>query len=144
MTRFCARDQLENAHACHLRREIVIELLAGFPDDVLGFAYKGHVTKADYETVVIPAVVKALEKRKNLRLYFAVQSDFSGIDAGALWEDLKVGTAHLARWERVAVVTDIHWIEQSMRFVNLLLPCPMKTFPTSEAAQARVWITAAS
>lgn len=122
----------------------MIELLAGFPNDILGFAYKGHVTKADYETVVIPAVVKALETRKKLRLYFALQSDFSGIDAGAVWEDLKAGISHLTRWERVAVVTDIHWVEQTMRFVNILLPCPMKTFPTSEDAQARVWIAAAS
>jgi hypothetical protein len=122
----------------------LIELLAGFPNDILGFAYKGHVTKADYETVVIPAVVKALETRKKLRLYFALQSDFSGIDAGAVWEDLKAGISHLTRWERVAVVTDIHWVEQTMRFVNILLPCPMKTFPTSEDAQARVWIAAAS
>ena len=122
----------------------MIELLAGFPDDVLGFAYKGHVTKADYETVVIPALVKALETRKKLRLYFAVNADFSGIDAGAEWEDLKVGIAHLGHWQRVAVVTDIHWIEQTMRFVHLLLPCPMKMFPTSEDAQARLWITAAS
>jgi hypothetical protein len=122
----------------------LIELLAGFPNDILGFAYKGHVTKADYETVVIPAVVKALETRKKLRLYFALQSDFSGIDAGAVWEDLKAGISHLTRWERVAVVTDIHGVEQTMRFVNILLPCPMKTFPTSEDAQARVWIAAAS
>ena len=122
----------------------MIELLAGFPNDILGFAYKGHVTKADYETVVIPAVVKALETRKKLRLYFALQSDFSGIDAGAVWEDLKAGISHLTRWERVAVVTDIHWVEQTMRFVNILLPCPMNTFPTSEDAQARVWIAAAS
>jgi hypothetical protein len=122
----------------------MIELLAGFPDGVLGFAYKGQVTKADYETVVIPAVVKALETRKSLRLYFSVKSDFSGIDAGAEWEDLKMGIAHLGHWERIAVVTDLHWIEQTMRFINLLLPCPMKTFLTSEEAQARVWITTAS
>ena len=122
----------------------MIELLAGFPDDVLGFAYKGYVTKADYETVLIPAVMKALETRKKLRLYFALQSDFSGIDAGAVWEDLKVGIGHLASWERVAVVTDIHWIEQTTQFYNLLVHCPMRTFPTSEAAQARTWIAAAS
>jgi hypothetical protein len=122
----------------------MIELLAGFPDDVLGFAYKGQVTKADYETVLLPAVAKALETRKGLRMYFDMKSDFTGIDAGAVWEDLKVGIGHRASWERVAVVTDIHWLAQTTRFYKLLLNCPVETFPTADAAEARTWIAAAN
>lgn len=121
----------------------MIELIAGFPDNVLGFAYKGQVTKADYDTVLVPAVMKALETQKNLRLYFAVDPDFAGIDVGAVWEDLKLGIGHRASWERVAVVTDVHWMEQMSRFYGLLIHSPMKTFPTSDAVQARAWITAA-
>ena len=32
----------------------MIELLKGFPDNVTAFALHGHVTKADYDTVLIP------------------------------------------------------------------------------------------
>lgn len=32
----------------------MIELLKGFPDNVAAFAYHGHVTKADYDQVLIP------------------------------------------------------------------------------------------
>jgi hypothetical protein len=46
--------------------------------------------------------------------------------------------------ERVAVVTDLDWIERTMRFFDFLMPCPMKAFHTSEAAQAREWISAVS
>ncbi|HEY1413755.1 MAG TPA: STAS/SEC14 domain-containing protein [Rhodopila sp.] len=122
----------------------MIARLAGFPDDVLAFAYQGHVTKDAYDTVLVPAVAKALETHKRLRVYCEVKSDFSGLDAGAMWEDLKVGIGHLTRWERVAIVTDLDWIARSMQFFNFLVPCPMRVFPTSEAAQAREWITAAS
>jgi hypothetical protein len=120
----------------------MIQILTGFPDDVLGFAYKGRVTKADYETVLVPAIAKALETRKSLRLYFAIQSGFKGIEVGAIWEDLKLGLGPRANWDRVAVVTDVTWIERMTRFYNLLLHCPVKTFPTSEAAQAHSWINA--
>jgi len=40
--------------------------------------------------------------------------------------------------ERVAVVTDVEWIKQTMRFFSFLMPGAMKSFPTSEAAHARV------
>jgi len=50
---------------------------------------------------------------------------------------------HLTRWERVAVVTDVEWPEQTMRLFSFLMAGAMKSFPTSEAAQARSWIIAA-
>ena len=121
----------------------MIELLAGFPDGVVGFSCTGQVTTADYEAVLVPAIVKALETRKRLRLYLAAPPGFSGIDVGAAWDDLKLAIGHRASWERVAVVTDIHWIEQATRFYNTFIHCPMKTFVTAEAAQARRWIATA-
>jgi phosphoserine phosphatase len=50
---------------------------------------------------------------------------------------------HLTRWERVAVVTDVEWIKQTMRFFSFLMPGAMKVFATSEATQARAWIITA-
>ncbi len=49
---------------------------------------------------------------------------------------------HLSRWERVAVVTDIEWIKQTMRFFRFLMPGAMKSFPSSQTAEARDWIIA--
>jgi hypothetical protein len=56
----------------------MIEHLSNFPDDVLAFVCKGRVTKADYDSVLVPAVVKALEKQKRVRLYYETAADFSG------------------------------------------------------------------
>ena len=95
----------------------MIEHLSNFPVDVLAFLCKGRVTKADYDSVLVPVVVEALEK---VRLYYETSTDFEGIDPGAMWEDFKVGVEHLTRWERVAVVTDLDWIARSMRFFNFL------------------------
>ena len=122
----------------------MIEHLSNFPDDVLAFICKGRVTKADYDSVLVPAVVKALEKQKKVRLYYETGADFSGIDPGAVWADFKLGMEHLTRWERVAVVTDVEWIKQTMRLFSFLMPGVTKSFPTSEAAQAREWIIAVS
>jgi hypothetical protein len=90
--------------------------------------------------MLVPAVVQALKTHDKVRLYYETASDFVGIDPGAMWEDFKVGMEHLTRWERVAVVTDVEWIKQTMRFFSFLMPGTMKLFPTSEATQAREWI----
>lgn len=121
----------------------MIELLIDFTGNVLAFVFHGRITREDYEAVLVPAVTDALKKQDKVRLYYEIAADFTGIDPGAIWEDFKVGVEHLKSWERIAVVTDVEWIRQAMRFFSFLMPGAMKTFPLSEAAQAREWIVAA-
>ena len=121
----------------------MIEQLKTFPDNVLAFVCHGHVTKADYDEVLVPAVESALKKKQGkVRLYYETAPDFGGIQPGAMWEDFKVGMEHLTRWERFAVVTDVEWIKHTMRFFSFLIPGALKVFPSSEAPQARDWISA--
>jgi hypothetical protein len=120
----------------------MIEQLKDVPEDVLAFVCNGRVTRADYDAVLVPAVINALRSHDKVRLYYETAADFVGIDPGAIWEDFKVGVEHLSRWERVAVVTDIEWIRQTMRFFSFLMPGAMKAFPSSQVAEARAWIVA--
>ena len=71
----------------------------------------------------------------------AIAATFVGRRAN---NDFKVGMEHLMRWELVAVVTDVEWIKRTMWFLKFLMRGEMKSFPTSEAAQARAWIVRAS
>lgn len=118
----------------------MIELLRDFPDNVVAAVCKGQVTRADYDTVLVPAVEKALKSHNKLRLYYETAGDFAGIEPGAVWQDLKTGMEHLTRWERIAVVTDVDWIKHTMQFFSFMMPGEMKTFPLAQADQARKWI----
>ena len=119
----------------------MIEVLAGFPDNVAAFACHGHVTKADYEGMLIPDIEKRLLDHDKVRIYYETATDFAGIEPGAIWEDTKVGFTHFLRWERFAVVTDVEWIQHTMKLVGFLMPGEMRAFPTAEAERARSWIT---
>jgi len=120
----------------------MIEALKDFPPNVLAFACHGRVTRQDYDSVLIPAVEKALEENEKLRLYYETGADFDGVDAAAVLEDAKVGVTHLLRWERFAVVTDIEWIRHAMQLFSFLIPGKTRVFSSDETSQARTWIAA--
>ena len=118
----------------------MIEALKDYPANILAFVCHGHVTKKDYETVLVPAVAKALKEHEKVRLYYETAPDFDGIDPSAVWEDTKVGVGHWSRWERFAVVTDVDWIKHAMKFFGFLMPGEMRVFPSDQTLQARQWI----
>ena len=118
----------------------MIETLEGFPADAVAVRCSGFVNKADYDLVLMPAVERALKANEQLRLYYEVAPDFSGISPGAMWEDFWVGMQHLSRWKRVVVVTDVPWIKQMVHMFGFLLPGATKVFAVTELAEARAWL----
>ena len=131
-----SEDKLEEL----ARATLMIKRLMDFPGNVVALVCQGRVTKADYDSVLVPAVLDALRTHDKVRLYYETAGDFAGIDPGAMWEDFKVGMEHLTRWERVALVTDVEWIKQTVRLWSFLMPASTRVFPTSDAARAREWI----
>ena len=120
------------------KENAVLEILKEFPDNVVAAKGSGEVTKKDYEDVLIPAVAAALKRHDKIRCFYMLDKEFSGFDAGAVWEDTKIGFEHLTRWERVAVVTDVEWIRLTINFFHFLFP--IRVFSVSEEAEARKWI----
>jgi hypothetical protein len=121
----------------------VIEMLEDFPEGVVAAVARGRVTRADYDQVLIPAVEAAFRHRQKVRCYYELGREFCAIDAGAVWEDFRVGFTHLSGWERIAVVSDVEWIRLAISAFRFLVPGEVRIFPTSEAAEARCWIAAA-
>jgi len=76
----------------------VIEMLEDFPEGVVAAVAKGRVTRADYDQILIPAVEAAFRHRQKVRCYYELGREFSGMDAGAVWEDFRVGFTHLSGW----------------------------------------------
>lgn len=120
----------------------MIESLEGFPANVVAFACRGRVTKQEYDTVLIPAVTAALERQDKVRLYYQIDPDFTGIEPGAVWKDIRLGVEHLSRWERIAVVTDVGWIRNTFAAFAFLIPGETEIFPLADAEKARAWIAA--
>lgn len=119
----------------------MIEIVEGFPANVIAVRASGELTHEDYEKVLIPAVEAGLARRDKVRIYYELGPQFSRMKAGAAWDDLKLGLAHYLRWERVAVVTDHDWIRHAVGAFRFLVAGEVKTFRMCEAREARDWIT---
>jgi hypothetical protein len=121
-------------------RSVVIEMLKDFPDNVAAFAFHGHVTKTDYDTVLIPDFEDRLARHKKVRIYCEIPSDFERFDPGAVREDTKFGFGHYFDWERAAMVTDVEWVNHVAKFsefFGFLWPGEYRAFPQAEADKAR-------
>lgn len=121
----------------------MMDLIQNLPDHVLGITASGEVTASDYETVLVPAIEAKLAGQGKLRILYQLGPAFTGFSAGAMWDDLKLGVAHMTAWEKVAVVTDVDWIINATRFFGFVMPCPVKVFSNKEIAVAALWVAEA-
>ena len=118
----------------------MIELLSSPADNIVKFSASGHVTSDDYETVLIPAVERALSDHEKIRVLYQIGPDFEGYKGAAMWEDAKVGMKHFTHWERIAVVTDLEWIAGSMKAFGFLLPGEVRVYANADMDDANSWL----
>ena len=119
----------------------MIEITYGVPENLIIAAGHGKVTADDYEKVLVPAVEEALRKHKKIRFLYYIDADFDGFTAGAMWDDAKLGFSHFNAFEAVAIVTDVHWVVDMVKFFSLFFRCPVKTFGNAKYDEALDWVS---
>ena len=85
----------------------MITELTDLPDGVIGFE-AGARSWPRTTATSCPAIERA-GPSGDLRVLIVI-SEFEGISAGAMWEDLKMGLQHGRDWKRIALVTDVEWM----------------------------------
>lgn len=120
----------------------MIEITSGTAENVIVAEAHGTVTGADYEDVLVPAIEAALQTHRKVRVLYHLGEDFSGFTAGAMWDDAKLGLGHRADFEAFAVVTDVRWVVDAVKFFGVFLRYPVKIFGNAQMSEARNWIAA--
>jgi hypothetical protein len=118
---------------------VVIEVLEGMPDGVVGVEAVGEVTADDDENVLIPTSEAGRFVHDHLNVVFVAGARFTGFSTGAMWDDVKWGTSHAKGWGRIALVTDVDWMRHLTKAFSWLAPKGMKVFPTTELDAAKAW-----
>ncbi len=119
----------------------MLEIIQGMPENVVAVNASGKVTGDDYDNVLIPVIEDRLKKHEKIRVLYALGPDFSGFTAGAVWDDAKIGIKHLTAYEKVAVVSDVSWIVNAVKFFSFVIPCPVRIFGNDKLSEAKEWIS---
>lgn len=105
---------------------------------ILAVKVSGKLVKADYADIV-PVFERLVKQHGKLRVLFDL-ADFHGWDAGAVWQDLKLGLAHFAHIERIAMVGENKWHHGMAVFCQPFTAAKVRYFDHADLAKAQEWI----
>ena len=117
----------------------MIKIIQNMPAGTIGLEAVGKVTDDDYRDVLMPAISAALE-RNDVRLLYVLGEDFGSYSAGAMWADTKLWAQHLKAWQKIAIVSDADWLENSVEAFGWLIPGEVKVFETDDLDEAKEWL----
>ncbi len=118
----------------------MIEVIEGLPEGTLGFVLTGVVAGEDYETVLVPALERAIEEHERVKLLMLFAESFEGYSPAAAWEDTLAGLRHWRGFERIAVVSGVAWLRSAVAALAPLMPCPVSQFGVGQEQEARRWL----
>jgi len=85
----------------------MVERISDMPAGTIGFRVNGDVEREDYTELLRPALQEAIDSHQGLRTLYVIE-DLDDMEAGALWEDSKLGfdlgIRHHKEWVRSAIV----------------------------------------
>lgn len=118
----------------------MIKELNGLPTGVIGFKATGTLRAEDYRDVILPALKRASASGE-VRFVIVIP-EFQGMSGGAVWQDLKLGIEHLRAWKRIALVTDIEWMDHMAALFGWMTPGKLRRFPLAQRDEAVAWAAA--
>jgi hypothetical protein len=117
----------------------MIEFIPIPADNVIGVRIAGKMEKAD-----IDKTAKAIEEKLTIydkvNIYAEIES-FEGITLKALVADIKFAVPHLRDFEKKAVVSEKHWIENLVAIGDKLFPSvEVRHFAFDQKDEALKWV----
>ena len=115
----------------------MIKELTDLPAGVVGFEATGTLRAEDYRDAVLPALERASASGE-VR-FVVIIPEFHGMSGGAVWQDLKMGVEHFRAWKRIALVTDIEWMNVMTSLFGWMTPGEVRHFPLAQRDEAIAW-----
>jgi SpoIIAA-like len=118
----------------------MIQVVDGLPDGLVGFQASGKLTAQDYTDVLAPSLEAAGAGGGRIRVLLEFAGEFDGIEAGAVWQDMRMGMREWSAWERIALVTDHAWMRDGLSMFAWAVPGEVRAFPSAERDAAITWL----
>lgn len=118
----------------------MLTMIEGLPDHVIGIRINDKLRAEDYERQLIPLVNEKLGRHHKLDLLCCIDGEWKGMEAGAVWQDLRLGLGRIGHWARMAIVSDIKWLENAINLFGVFSPGELRHFGSDAYAAAKDWM----
>ncbi len=118
----------------------MIEVMPESQGNVIGMKFGGKITTQEYEETLIPRLEAIFKEHGKARLMYVVEEGFQGAEAGAMWDDTKLGFKHRNDFDKLALVGGATWMEWLTKLCAKLISGETKTFPLEQLPEAWVWL----
>lgn len=108
--------------------------------DIIVLQANGTLTTQDYTETFLPLFEHVKNTHPEIRLLITFAPDFSGFEAGALWEDAKFGNKHANDFYRIAIVGDAKWTDWMSKVADLLMQGEVRHYKMTQLLDALRWI----
>ena len=119
----------------------MLSLIHDLPPKVVGVQAIGVVSKADYDTVLLPAMQELCARTGTVSLLLQIETDLHNYTTGAWLEDAKMGLKYFTKWRKVAIVSRNNSIKAFTDTFGILLPGQYKGFLMADLVEAKRWVS---
>ena len=121
-----------------------IDVLTDVPKGVTGFRVSGRLSGDDLRG--FRPALDELKQSGEIRIVEIIDSDYAGLSAGGLAEDLKMGLGlmleHHSAFKRIAIVSDKEWVGHAVHAMAWMVPGDLAVFGLDELDKAKEWAAA--
>jgi hypothetical protein len=121
----------------------MIEILQGYPDEVLAISGAGRITADDYRNVLVPEAEARIARHGSVRILYYLGPKYQSFSTSAVWSDVLLGLSNWSKFGRVALVTDVEWIRASARLFTPFFRRALRIFAAADLNTASAWIRGA-
>ena len=118
----------------------MIEVMPESQGNVIGVKFSGKITAREYEETIIPRLEAVLKEHGKARFMYVLDEGFTGAEAGAMWDDTKLGIKHRHDFEKLAMVGGAKWMEWLTQLCAKFISGETKTFPLDQLQEAWDWL----
>ena len=118
----------------------MIEVMPVSNEDILAIRVTQKLTDDDYMRIFIPKLEEIIGKYGKARVLVYLDSSYSGIEPGAIWDDLKFGIKHRNDFTKVATVGAPRWMDWVVKASSAIMPGEARNFSAGHLREALDWV----
>ncbi|MDC7994101.1 STAS/SEC14 domain-containing protein [Altibacter sp. HG106] len=116
----------------------MIQLLNSEKDNLISAKISGKISKNEVEKIH-SLIHEVLKENNKVDFYFEME-DFDGYTLKGFWEDIKVDSAHISDYGKMAFVGEKKWQEWAAKATDFFTSSEVKYFDLKDKELARTWI----